>query len=59
MSEMRILIIGSLSGDEDSVIDEKLFPYDDDEEGSRMAAANQAAAWLHTLADGMAKAANS
>jgi len=59
MPEMRIMIVASLTGDEESIIDEKLFPYDDEDEASRMAAANQASAWLHALADGLAKGANS
>lgn len=56
MREIRMLVIGSISGDDESVFDEKRFQVDDDHPEQ---AALEAATWMRKLADGLAEEANS
>lgn len=55
MNEIRLVLIASLSGDAESVIDEQLFPVD---EGDPVEAAERAAAWLRERADGLLEEAH-
>jgi hypothetical protein len=58
MSELRLVVVASVSGDAESVVEEALFEYDDDEAGA-LSAAGRAAAWLHKLAADLAGEASS
>lgn len=58
MSEMRLVVIASLAGDPESLIEEQVFPYEETGEGATTAAL-AAAKWLHEQADLLIQGATS
>ena len=50
-AEARVMLIGSFSGDEESITEEKLFPFDEDDDADRLRAALEVAKWLREKAD--------
>lgn len=58
MKEARFVLVSSVSGDAESVYEEILVPYEDDD-ASANEAALRAASWLRTLAESLEKAARS
>jgi len=50
-TEARVMLIGSFSGDEESITEEKLFPFDEDDYADRQRAALEIAKWLREKAD--------
>lgn len=59
MREMRVTLIFSLNGDDESVIEELIVPFAEDDEEAGMSAAREAAAWLHDQADSLEEGASS
>lgn len=59
MAEVRLILIGSLSGEKESVIDEVLVPYRDGDAADATRAAAEAARWLQERADGLEEAMKS